>query len=131
MKKQGIINSQLEACLVRLGHTQSIVICDAGLPIPKGKEVIDLALVAGIPSFVHVLDAVSKELAIESYVYAEEIELKNPDMFKKMTTILEGLPPLSVSHEKFKAESCSTEVFIRTGECSPYSNVILIGGVTF
>lgn len=131
MKKQGILNYQIETCIARIGHTQSIVICDAGLPVPQGKTVVDIALIPGVPTFLQVLDAIAGEMVIESYVYAEEIMDRNPEVFQAMSVSLDGLPSRSLSHEAFKMESLAAEVFIRTGECSPYSNVILIGGVTF
>jgi len=44
MKKSGLLNPQLCAAVARLGHTQTFVVADAGLPIPHEVPVIDLAL---------------------------------------------------------------------------------------
>jgi D-ribose pyranose/furanose isomerase RbsD len=44
MKRGGILNAQLAGALARLGHTDTLVVCDAGLPIPPGSEVVDLAV---------------------------------------------------------------------------------------
>ena len=49
MKKSGIINAQLARLIASAGHFDKIALCDAGLPIPKGVEIIDLAVVTGLP----------------------------------------------------------------------------------
>ena len=58
MKKTGIINAELMKQIAALGHMELFLIGDAGMPIPKGVPVIDLALCEGVPSFAAVLDAV-------------------------------------------------------------------------
>ena len=55
MKRDGIINAQLAYEIARLGHTDLVVVCDAGLPIPEGPAVVDLAFCLGVPSFGTVL----------------------------------------------------------------------------
>jgi len=47
MKKHGILNSHISKVLTDLGHTDTIVIADCGLPIPDGVARIDLALELG------------------------------------------------------------------------------------
>ena len=47
MKKSGTLNSQLSRIIAMMGHSDRIVICDCGLPIPRGAEVVDLALTPG------------------------------------------------------------------------------------
>ncbi|MEG0552127.1 MAG: RbsD/FucU domain-containing protein, partial [Carnobacterium sp.] len=49
MKKNGTLNSELDKLLADLGHTDQIVIADAGLPIPAGVKKIDLALTLNDP----------------------------------------------------------------------------------
>ena len=55
----------------------------------------------------------------------------NQEVFSQMKEILSGLPSSSVPHEEFKRMTHDALVFIRTGECSSYANVILVAGVTF
>ena len=64
MKKSGIINPELCEAIASLGHTDSIVICDAGLPIPPGVRRIDLSLVRGAV-FDQVFHAIVRELQVE------------------------------------------------------------------
>ena len=51
MKKHGVLNSEITSILASLGHTDTIVIADCGLPIPDGVKRIDLAVEIGKPSF--------------------------------------------------------------------------------
>ena len=74
MKKTGILNAQLMGLITALGHKDEFMIAAAGMPIPKGVEIGDLALVGGVPSFRQVMDAVLAETCVESYTLAEEID---------------------------------------------------------
>ncbi|QQO09375.1 D-ribose pyranase [Breznakiella homolactica] len=131
MKKSGILNPAILEVVASLGHTQYLVLCDAGLPIPPGKKVIDISLTSGIPSFMDVLNAVLPELAVESYIAAGEITAKNPELYSALEESLKGVAGTSVPHEEFKKITERAVAFIRTGECSPYANIILVGGVNF
>ena len=39
--------------------------------------------------------------------------------------------PQTVSHEEFKRRSATARAVVRTGECTPYANIMLIAGVAF
>ena len=131
MKKTGILNPDIIAVIAALGHTDSIVIADAGLPIPKDVPCIDISLAKGIPSFKQVLKVVAKELVIETCIVAEEMSKKNSNIWKEVQAILDGIPCKKLPHESFKKQIETAKVVIRTGEASPYANVILTGGVNF
>ncbi|SUB14264.1 D-ribose pyranase [Pantoea agglomerans] len=51
MKKGRLLNAELSHVIARLGHTDTLTIADAGLPIPAGPQRIDLALTPGTPDF--------------------------------------------------------------------------------
>ncbi|GHA01917.1 D-ribose pyranase [Ignatzschineria ureiclastica] len=140
MIKSKLLNSDIHRILAQLGHTDRIVIGDAGLPIPSQTERIDLALVAGVPSFMETLEAVGPLMQIETILLADEIKVKNPDLHNAILAWVETQSseekPIMVdyiTHEALKAQSgepaCKT--IIRTGECSPYANIILEAGVVF
>ena len=135
MKKSKLLNSELSYEIAKIGHTQHITLCDAGLPIPKGVKRIDLAVEAGLPSFIEVLRPILSEMQVEEIVLATEIKEKNYEMYE---AILESFrvakmePKIVwVEHEEFKKITKESEVIVRTGECSPYANVILKSGVVF
>jgi len=131
MRKTGILNPDIIAAIAALGHYEGLVIADAGLPIPKDIPCIDISLCKGIPSFKQVLKAVAKELAIESFVAAEELSKKNSGVWKEVQGILEGIPGKKIPHESFKKQIEDAKIVIRTGESSPYANILLIAGVNF
>jgi D-ribose pyranase len=133
MKKKGILNGPLSKIVATLGHTDRLIICDSGLPIPKNTEVIDLALTKNIPRFIDTLKIILEEFAVEKAVIASEIEKKNGQVLKEIKSLLNGVKIEQVPHEKFKAitRQNGMTVFVRTGEATPYANIILIAGVTF
>jgi D-ribose pyranase len=129
LREVAILNPRLLALLAGAGHTDLIVIADAGLPIPPGLDVIDLSLVSGVPSFLQVVDAVRQVLAVESAVLARETH--EQAIYGDLASRLHGLPVEEISHEDFKARLIKARGVIRTGETTPYANLGLIAGVTF
>ena len=128
MKKHGILNRELAGIFAKLGHTDQIVIADCGLPIPDGVTCIDLAYKLGEPSFLTVLDVVLDDIVVEKAFIAEEITANNPHVEQ---AIKEKVAVDYVSHEAFKQQTKQAKVIIRTGETTPYANIILQSGVIF
>ncbi|WP_252145503.1 D-ribose pyranase [Yokenella regensburgei] len=139
MKKGTVLNADISAVISRLGHTDTLVVCDAGLPIPHSAERIDMALTQGVPSFMQVLEVVTTEMQVEAAILAEEIKYKNPQLHETLLKHIEQLQQHQgntieiryTSHEQFKQKTASSQAVIRSGECSPYANIILCAGVTF
>ena len=131
MKKSGVLHAELSKCLAALGHKDLYMIGDAGMPIPPGVQVIDLAVQAGVPTFAQVLDAVLSEVVVEHYTLAEEIAEANPTLHKYIAQKLPEATSDYISHEELKKLSQKCRFAIRTGEFSPYPNVILTAGVAF
>lgn len=133
MKKNGILNASLSRIVAGMGHTDRLVICDSGLPIPSGHEVVDLALTANIPRFLDTLRVVLEELAVERAILAEEMEQQGGGLIDEVRRMLPDVPIDIVPHEEFKDQTCANgnTWFVRTGEATPYANIILLSGVTF
>ncbi|GAF11713.1 ribose ABC transport system, high affinity permease RbsD [Bacillus sp. JCM 19046] len=129
MKKTGMLNRDIARVLASLGHTDHIVIADCGLPIPQGIECIDLSIKRGLPTFVEVLGEVLEDMEVEAMIVAEEVKEKNPFIHHAVQN--KQIPTYYLSHEDLKAETHKAKVVIRTGECTPYANVILRAGVIF
>lgn len=79
MRKAGILNRHLAGALAELGHGDGVLVCDAGMPIPAGPRVVDLAFRAGVPSFAEVVDGLLDELVVEGGTAATEIRAANPE----------------------------------------------------
>lgn len=129
MYKTGTLNSDISTVLSQLGHTDQILIADCGLPIPDGVKRIDLALTFGQPSFWDVYTEVSKHMAIESAIVAEEMKTHNAVYFDDLNDDIPNLN--SVSHDELKLQSHHVKAIIRTGEATPYANIILQSAVIF
>jgi len=129
VKRAGILNRHLSGALAELGHGDGVLVCDAGMPIPDGPRVVDLAFRAGVPSFAVVLDGLLAELVVEGATAAEEVREANPAAAALLQT---EFPDLAlVSHEKLKELSAGARLVVRTGEARPYANVLLRCGVFF
>ncbi|KOV93856.1 ribose ABC transporter [Streptomyces sp. NRRL B-1140] len=123
------MNRHLAGALAELGHGDGVLVCDAGMPIPDGPRVVDLAFRAGVPSFAEVLDGLLAELVVEGATAAQELRDANPEA----SSLLEGhFPGLHlVPHERLKELSAAARLVVRTGEARPYANVLLRCGVFF
>lgn len=131
MKKTVLWNSHLSTLVAQMGHTQTLTIGDAGLPVPAGVPRVDLAVTAGIPRFLDVLDAVLSELKVEKITLAEEIQQANPDMWRAVLQRFPNIPVEYVPHETFKERTGASVAVVRTGENTSYANIILQSGVAF
>lgn len=124
MKEKGILNSEISKKLSDLGHTDLIAIGDCGLPIDSEKK-IDIALKLGQPKFIDVLEVLLEDFGCEHYILASEIKEKNPDQEIAIKNLLNGVSSEYISHEDFKKRLDQVKFVIRTGENTPYSNIIL------
>ena len=131
MKRTPLLHAELSDVIARLGHGDLLVIGDAGLPIPDGPRRIDLALTANVPRFHEVLAAVLSEMAVEGAVIADELAPNNPGVHAELRRQLGQVPVATMSHEAFKAATKAARAIVRSGEFSPYANVILRAGVVF
>ncbi len=133
MKKNGILHSELARIVAGMGHGDKLVICDSGYPIPHGKPVADLILTVGVPGVVQTLTTVLQELHIEGVIVAEEMERRSPQIFRQVQGAVPAVPMKKMPHEEFKqlTRNESNVSFVRTGEATPFANVILVAGVVF
>ncbi len=132
MKKLGHLNRDIARVLACMGHTDSLVIADCGLPIPDCVECIDVSLKIGTPSFLDVLDTVLADFNVERAVFASESLTQNIEVARRAAQFAQtGVGVEYVEHEDFKRLCRRAKAVVRTGECSPYANVILHSGVIF
>lgn len=139
MKKSALINSELSYLVATLGHTDEVTVCDAGLPIPDETQRIDLALIPGVPTFIQTVKALLGEMQIEGVVMAEEFKQVSPDHHDALIALLREEETMCgkkfniayVPHEAFKVHTQNSKAVIRTGECTPYANIIFQAGVVF
>ena len=131
MKKSGVLNSDISRVLSYMRHTDTICISDCGLPCPDETELIDISLEKGVPDFVRVLKAVVNDMSVEKIFLAEEIRVKNPAVLKEIQMLLPGVRTDFMPHEEFKKKLLSCKAVVRSGEASPYANIILQSACIF
>lgn len=131
MKKNGILNYNISKLVASMGHTDWLTISDCGLPMVDECQRIDIALKRGEPSFIDTLEVVLSELKVEKAYIAEEMKKENPKNYEKLYEILKGIEIVEVPHSKLKELDKDSKGIIRTGECTPFCNVILQSGVAF
>ena len=136
MKKTGILNSEISRVLSYMGHTDRISVADCGLPIPDEVERIDLALKFGVPTFMETLKTITEDMKIEKIVLAEEIKEMNPALLDEITALFQlggaDAPEVEfIPHTEFKLASWDCKAIVRTGENTPYANIILQSACLF
>ncbi len=131
MKKTALLNSHVSQVIASMGHTDMLVISDAGFPVPPGVLRIDLAVTVGLPPFLQVVEAVASELEAEQLIIATELEAGDTSLPTSLQAYFPRARMERMSHEHFKSLSSHARAVVRTGECTPYANVIIVGGVTY
>ena len=132
MLKSGIFHPQLTRVLAEIRHMDMLVIGDAGLPVPKGVERVDLGWKEGSPGYLEVLEEIEKVLVVEGAVFAEEALKVSPQMHKKALEILpKDIPVTYIPHTELKEKSKEAKAIVLTGEFTGYTNVILIAGCAY
>ena len=126
MLKTGILNPQINSLLSRVRHTNTLVIADRGFPYWPGVETIDISLVDDLPRVADVLRAVRGNFEIGAYFMAEEFRTNNPrKVVAQRMELTKGVPLTFEPHVKFKQRVPQAIGLIRTGDSTPYSNLIL------
>lgn len=131
MKKVGTLNQPLSEVIAGLGHMDKLVIGDAGLPIPLETQRIDLALTQGVPTFLETLQVILDEVQIESAIIAEEMIDVSPELYEQVNNLIADISLTTIPHNEFKRQTKSARAVVRTGEFTPYANIILVSGVVF
>ena len=124
----GILHPGIAHLLASTGHTDSFTICDAGFPVPIGPERIDLAWVAGQPTVLGVLGPIRVQFGIDRVVIAAEAETISPAFAAELRAMLGETPVELVSHLELKRLSHEGRATIRTGDATPYANLVVIAG---
>ncbi|MDR1534760.1 MAG: D-ribose pyranase [Planctomycetota bacterium] len=147
MKTKGLLNSDLLRVIARMGHGDMIAIGDRGCPFPSHDRTacIDLSVSRGIPAVVDVVKAVLEDLEVEKAIIADETGKVSPRIHEAFLEILSTKRnkgnPIAVEyigHTEFKdlflngsLRGREMKAFVKTGEFTPFANLILVSGVDF
>lgn len=127
MKKGGILNAQLMCELTKMRHTDKIMICDVGFPVPAGKTLVDVSLVPGVPTIDLVFKAVCNEILIESITLPEGFTRVHSDLYQQITDRFRNHRISELDSDAFfqRAYEQDVKLFIRTGDMRPCGNMLL------
>lgn len=130
MKRNGILNAQLSGALATLGHTDLILVVDAGFPIPADAHRIDLAIAENVPDLRTVIGLIAEELIVEGVVRADDVVTNNPQLDSWLLERFSDADFTTRSHAEVLGELArQAKVIVRTGAFEPWGNVGLFCGV--
>ncbi len=128
MKRTGILHRELSDAVASLGHYDLVVLSDAGLPVPPAARRVELALAPDLPGVPQVLEVLLQEMLIEKVTRASEQAMVSPRLHARIDDLLAGTPIEDVPHAEFRVLAATAKVHIRTGDFTPYANLILTAG---
>ncbi|NOQ96830.1 MAG: D-ribose pyranase [Calditrichae bacterium] len=137
MKKTPLLNAPLSQAIARMGHGDHLVLADSGLPVPYDKKLIDLAVTRQLPRLLDVFKIILTELEVEKIIITHEMEKRSPQFYQEALSefqrVLPDIPIEKISHEAFKEKTTKIPnmIFVRSGEATPFANMILVAGVVF
>jgi len=126
MLKTGILNPHVLNLLARFRHTNTIVIADGRFPSWPQIETVDISLVDDVPTVLQVLSAVRAQCVIgKAWMAREFLKANNTRTQAAFANGLKGLELKREAHVDFKKRVPNAIGLIRTGDTTPYANVIL------
>jgi D-ribose pyranase len=126
-----LLHAELLDVIAALGHGQTLVVADAGLPIPAETRRIDLAVRRGLPAFVDVLEVVLEAGVFEGGLIASELLTTDPRLVEQIRARLTDVTLGTIPHDELKGRAAEAVAVVRTGEFTPYANIVLRAGVSF
>lgn len=129
MKESGILNSEIASVISRQGHGDLLLIADAGFAIPRGIEVIDIALSENQPRVIDFLNELIKHFSVEKIIMANQTKKANPSYFNEIISVFDDDTEVeTIDHKELRKLSESVKAVIRTGDFTAYANVLLVSG---
>ena len=147
MKTEGILNNEISKLVAEMGHGDMIVITDRGFPFPRHEQTkcIDLSVGVNLPKVKDVTEVILTELEIEEVIIANETKEVSPETYEELQEVLDpidnkgnDIKEKNIPHPEFKdlvlngaLNGKELKGFVKTGQFTPYANIILISGVNF
>lgn len=128
MTETGILNRDIVAELAKMGHTDRILIADAGLAIPNTTKVIDISLDVNVPTTIDVLKVLLKHFSVEKLILSQATIDVSPSRYKEYLNLFDKNMPCEIVEHSILRDNLTKEVkfAIRTGDFTANSNIILV-----
>jgi D-ribose pyranase len=131
MKKIGLLNRDLSALVAAMGHYDRLVVSDAGFPIPLEMDYVDLSMGPNRPTVLEVIELLASELEVEEIYIAQEALDRMAGRLDELGVVYPGATRTAIPHAEFKAMAREARGVVRTGDFTPYGNVMLVSGVVY
>jgi D-ribose pyranase len=126
MLHTGILNPDLLHLIARIRHTNTLVIADWAFPFWLEIETVDISLTKGIPTVLDVLDLLTPVFKVGRIWQADEFVASNSrETVEKFSRSFGKIPLTREAHVDFKKRVPHAIGLIRTGDPTPYGNIIL------
>jgi len=126
MIKTGILNPAIHSLLCRVRHTNTLVIADRGFPFWPTIETVDISLIDDVPTVLQVLGAILPNFkAGRAQMAAEFLQHNDETATSAVRSLLGDIPLEFLPHSDFKLLVPRAIGLIRTGDATPYANMLL------
>lgn len=128
MRPGRILHPELAKALAECGHTDIVLVTDAGFPIPKGANRIDLGYYEGQADVLDILKMLRREIFVEEVAFAPEVKTHHPALYKALQEIYTGSGAVfkAKTHEELVSEVAPrAKVIIRSGSMNAWANIAL------
>lgn len=128
MKANTILNPDLAQGLAQLGHGDIVLVTDAGFPIPKEANVVNLGLVQGTVDVLTILEVLRTHLFVEEVRFAPEVKTQYPSLYHRFQKIYTGSGAdfIPATHEELVEKwAPKAKLIIRSGSFTAWANLAL------
>lgn len=128
MRPGRILHPELAKALAECGHGDIVLVTDAGFPIPKDANRIDLGVYAGTVDVLEILKILREEVFVEEVGFDPAVKTKHPVLYKQLQEIYTGAgaPFKSIPHEDLvDIIAPKAKVIIRSGSLNAWANIAL------
>lgn len=128
MRADRIIHPEMAKALAQCGHTDIILVTDAGFPIPADAYRIDLGFYANQADVLDILRALRQEIFVEEVSFAVEVKSHHPVLYNQVQEIFTGSGAVfkGTTHEALVEDIApKAKVVIRSGSMNAWANFAL------
>lgn len=130
-KTNKILNPKLNSVISGMKWGEILIIADAGLPVPKQVDKLDLSICSGKPVLEDLLPLIKDSLVFDKVIVASEMEKANEKKFSYVKEMFgdkfETMGNLDWEEQLLPKAT----LVVQTGETTPYGNVIFVAGLDF
>jgi len=129
MRTDRVLHPELAKALAELGHGDVVLVTDAGFPIPRGANRIDLGVTAGTVDALEILRILRREIFAEEVHFAPEVKTNYPSLYAQVQDVFTGWGAdfVATTHDDLVAEwAPKAKVIIRSGSLTAWANFAIV-----